>query len=371
MTGTQPQKVNEVIEEVYNSNPFIQGSPLKLYKVAKKINEKVRLIDVKDFLQSTLPYTLHYPARRVWHRNKIIVGGPHREAQADLVDLQSFSSNNDGYKYLLNFIDCFTRFAISKPLKSKNQMAVSKAIDEILRSYPVDYLQVDKGREFRNETCKRVTAKNGTFLFFTHNSDVKAALVERFNRTLRQMMFRYFTFKGTHRYIDILPELMKTYNNSIHRSIRMAPANVKESDTNVIFQRLYPGFRNERELRIYINKQDTSGSKFKVGECVRRKYFITPFDHRFYPNYYDRYYTINKIVKGYPYFKYKLKTYEDKIPVDGSFYEEELEKVKAVENRIEVLDTRVKRGKKEYLIKYIGYPSSHNEWKSADTIRKL
>jgi len=58
------------------------------------------------------------------------------------------------------------------------------------------------------------------------NEDIKAAVVERFNRTLKGKMYRYFTAKHTRRYVDVLPEFLHSYTRTYHRSVGMAPVEV-------------------------------------------------------------------------------------------------------------------------------------------------
>ena len=75
--------------------------------------------------------------------------------------------------------------------------------------------------------------------FYTTNSEVKASIVERFNRTLKSPMQRYFTWKNTLKYIDILPQLVKAYNHSYHCSIGMKPAEVNGRNESIVWKRLY------------------------------------------------------------------------------------------------------------------------------------
>ena len=86
-------------------------------------------------------------------------------------------------------------------------------------------LQTDESREFDNRHVQRPLNREN-IKFFTVKSQFKAAVCERFNRTLKTKMWRYFTRRGSYRWIDVLPELMRSYNSSIHRSIGMAPNDV-------------------------------------------------------------------------------------------------------------------------------------------------
>lgn len=351
--------------------PYGLGSSSKLYKEAKRINKKISHDEVKNFLKGNFVYTLHYPARRYWLRNRVIVSKPHEQAQMDLCDMTSLKNYNSGVNYLLTFIDCFSKFSIVKTLYTKSQQEVSSALDEILRNYYVEKLQSDRGKEFINSMVRKVAEKNGTYLFFTHNQDIKCSIVERFNRSLKSRMFKYFTMNGTRRYVDVLQKLVDAYNNSIHRSIRMAPSRVKMSDTSAIFKRLFPGFKNEHDLRSYIAQQDISKTKFKIGSLVRIKYYLNVMEHRFLPNYSDQIYRVTSIVKGYPRYRYRLSHLDKEEKLLRSFYEEELEEVRNNEYRIKVIDSRIRKGKKEYLIHFIGHDKSEDEWRSQSSIREL
>ena len=77
-------------------------------------------------------YTTHKPIRKKNKMNKVIVGGVNIQLQMDLVDMQQWSAENDSYRYILLAVDCFSRYAFSRPLKTKQGPAVALAIKEIL-----------------------------------------------------------------------------------------------------------------------------------------------------------------------------------------------------------------------------------------------
>jgi len=63
--------------------------------------------------------------------------------------------------------------------------------------------------------------------------------VERFNRTLKEKIFRYFTYKNTLRYTDVLEDLLHSYNNTYHRCIGMSPIEVNRQYEDAVRARLY------------------------------------------------------------------------------------------------------------------------------------
>ena len=73
-------------------------------------------------------------------------------------------------------------------------------------------IQSDQGKEFTNKEF--LNAFKDIYFFTTRNTDTKASIVERFQRTLKARMWRYFTRNKTRRYVDILPDLVYNYNSS-------------------------------------------------------------------------------------------------------------------------------------------------------------
>jgi transposase InsO family protein len=157
--------------------------------------------------------------------------------------MSKIQESNDGYRYLLTVIDCFSKFAWVIPLRKKDSKTSTVAFHALLTqvAHPrkPQTLQTDKGKEFLNKEFLEMLAKNGIHHFSTNNVDVKAAMAERFNRTIKAKLYRYFTHKNTTRYIEVLPKLLEGYNNSYHRSIGMAPSEVNELNSCDVYDKLF------------------------------------------------------------------------------------------------------------------------------------
>ena len=67
------------------------------------------------------------------------------------------------------------------------------------------------------------------------NPDVKCSIVERAHRTVKS---KYFTYKNTYRYIDVLPKFVRAYNATVHAATSMGPARVTDSDVLAIWSRM-------------------------------------------------------------------------------------------------------------------------------------
>ena len=115
-----------------------------------------------------------------------------------------------------------------------------KAFEAIFRQggrKPIQ-LQTDQGKEFYNRPFQTFLHQHQIHHFSTHG-DAKASTVERFNRTLKQRMYRYFTAANTLRYVPVLQDFVPGYNRSVHRSIGMPPQQVTHANEQQVWNRLY------------------------------------------------------------------------------------------------------------------------------------
>ena len=169
-----------------------------------------------------LAQELHKPRRVRFQRRRVHVKGIDLIWSADLVEMSAFSKDNHGVKYLLTIIDVFSKYAWVMPLKTKTGKDITKAFDYIIEGSgrKPSRLWVDKGTEFYNKTFKKYLEQNDIQMYSTHNEG-KAVVVERFNRTIKTRMWKYFSANSTTRYFDILPALLQQYNHSVHRSTGM------------------------------------------------------------------------------------------------------------------------------------------------------
>ena len=197
--------------------------------------------------------------------------------------------------------------------------------------------------------------------FFTVKSGLKVAMVERFNRTFKNKMYKYFTAKNTLTYIDVLPLLIKSYNSTCHRSIKMKPTQVTEANEAKVWDTLY-GSDVQKRVRF----------KFQVGDRIRISKVKRMFEKFYLPNYTDEMFTIYKrFTRQVP--VYKLKDDAGEI-LEGTFYEPELQKIIKNDDAYHVekiFRKRKRKGVVEYFVKWKGYADKFNSWVSERDILKL
>ena len=201
------------------------------------------------------------------------------QVQLDLVDMGKYGSKNKGYRWILTAVKILSRYAFAIPVHRKDSENMTKAVDLLLETFKERFgkypnsVQFDEGKEFYNVGVTNLL-KSLDVSYFSTKSNKKAAIVERFNRTLKTMMWKYFYSKGTYAWIDVLDELVENYNNTKHSSTLMKPADVNKSNNDALWVTLYGSALGELSL-----------PKFRVGDTVRVSRYKSVFGKGYEANF--------------------------------------------------------------------------------------
>ena len=357
----------ELLRKIYYdpSNSASFGSVDKLYRKATEINPFIKRNDVEKFLSGEFAYTLHRRIVRKYERNPVVANFHTELAQADLIDVARYARENDGHRYILTLLDVFSKYAYAVPLKSKAGADMARALETIFHTYRPCNLQTDEGTEFTCSAVQKLLKEHMVNFYLAKNENIKAAVVERFQRTLMSRVHKYFTSTGKHRFLDVLPDFLSSYNNTFHTSLRMTPSQACVADTSTVFMNLY-GCRSERELL-----KQKARAKYDAGVTVRIPKHKNVFEKGYRQNFTDQIYKVKSANTAGKRATYKLMSHDNKV-VPGSFYHQELQKV-ADNNtfRVEVLARR-KRGRvKQVKVRYINFTDVAPEWISETNLQSL
>ena len=206
---------------------------------------------------------------------------------------------------------------MDRSFKEKTGKEVAHAFSNILRERKPCKAWVDKEKEFYNKDVQKLVD-----LYSTENEQ-KSCVIERFNRTIKEKIFKYFSANNTRKYIDVLELPVGQYNNTIHSSTKMSPVEAsRELNENKVWINLYPEFGGKTLI-----------PKLSIGDNVR----ITKKKNTFHKGYTQRWteevFTISKIQLTIP-VTYKITDYNGE-EIQGSFYEQELQKTSQDVFRIE------------------------------------
>lgn len=370
----------KLLEEIY-FNPAHEASFSGIEKLVKATRGKVSREKVVDWLQGQDTYNLHIPTRRKFQRAFYNVTNIDDLWEIDLVDLKNLKDYNDGYVYLLVVIDVLSKYAWVEPLKNKSGEEVKNAFNRILENKNDDNsykkrepvcVQSDRGKEFLAREFQQMLVKRGIRFRAVRDPNTKAAVVERFNRTLKERMWRYFTYRNTHRYIDVLQQIIHAYNNARHSATKMRPSSVT--------------LENAQTARLNIlqkyNKNVLHGrkkAKYKKGDYVRISRERGPFAKGYEAGWTEEIFIIKRVFheRLHSPVVYELKDLSNEL-IEGLFYERELSIVKK-ENLLtdtEFIVEKVIRRKgtgrnKQVLVKWKGYPNKFNSWIPESDLKNL
>ena len=205
-------------------------------------------------------------------------------------------------------------------MKDKKTESVSSAFDLIFKKSKrkPETLWTDKGSEFISKHFKDFLKRHNITLYHTQNEE-RSNVVERWNRIMKNKMWKMFSANNNTVYWDRLDKLVDDYNNRKHSSIKMSPTEASKKE-------------NEKQV-------------FAV------------FDKGYTPNWTEEVFVIDKVNSTKPVTYNVVDLLGEK--VEGSFYEKELQKAKQQTFRIEKVVKRDNK-KKKALVKWKGYSDKFN-----------
>ena len=309
-----------------------------------------------DFNMEDLSKKLNKPVINKFPRKKIIVNCVDEIHSCDLVDMQKYARMNKGFKYIFTDIDVFSKYAWSFPIKSKKISDIKPCFEKIFKERKPSYIWSDQESAFFSKEMLKFFENNNVKIYHTY-SNLKAVIIERFNRSLRELMMKSFVKNNNTVWYNILLEIIKTYNNRYHRTMKMKPINVDKT--------------NEKHVKnnFYTYDVTTKIPKFKINELVRislkrRELFDKPSGNIKWSEELFKIYKINKSNV----ITYQLKDMNDKI-IKGQFYEKELQLTKNITGEY-IIEKILKTSNDKAYVKWRNYDSSFNSWVNKSDIKK-
>lgn len=370
---------SEVIRRLWSdpSCPAAFSSSDRMYKHLKATTHPtITRQRVQTALEGLLSFGLHREFHKVSKRswNPYFVRKRRQLVQIDLVDISALANQNEGIKFLLLIIDCFTKFAWVYPLLSKHGERVCDSIKKWVTTEEAasetEIIQSDLGTEFY---CRPVKAlfKQFDIRHLPSYGMSKSAIVERFAKTIQLLIYTFLSSKETLIYHTSLQDLVGVYNSRQHRSLDgLSP---HQADQLQFHDRVLDA--HERRWALVKRRQP----KFPLGAVVRIKLSETDrYQNR--KSYSEKFslelYRVVRINKRLPNPTYTLSSLNTRETIAGSFYANELRRVRLkfdTKYKIEaVLDRRHLRGRQpEVLVKWQGFDLSHASWEPVSAISSV
>ena len=363
------------------SHPGSYEGAKVLYNIVKKENKyKISHAKIKNWLSNQNAYTVNKAVKRNFERARVVVSGIDDQWDADLASFQPDATENDGFKYLLFVIDIFSRFGWVEPIKDKSSTEIVKAFKKILNGdRKPNRLRTDAATDFTSKGFQKCVTENKIIHFTTH-SEKQANYVERFIKTIKSKIFRFMNASNSKRYVDILPYLIDSYNNTWHSGIKSEPSNVNKVNENKLWWQMYwpknmkKDFREMKRMRKRKRMRKFKQRhvyKFNVGDQVRLSTRRGAFQREYDTRWTGEIFKIHRRFMNQELPMYKIVDWFNE-PVKGSMYQAELQKVDYNESdtiKIEnILKYKGRGTSKEALIKWKDWPKKFNSWILASQI---
>ena len=320
------------------------------------IKSKRKLGLGNNFTMEDLSNELNKPIIQKFERQKVIVKHINEIHSTDLVDMSQYSKMNRGYKYIFTNIDVFSKIAYAFPLKSKKIQDIKPCFEKIFKKNKPKYIWSDKEPAFFSKEMQQFFKDNNIKIYHT-NSHLKAVVIERFNRSLRELMMKEFVKNNNTIWYNILPKLIKIYNNKYHSTIKMKPIEVNKNNEKYIKE------------NIYTYNKTSKNPKFKIGDLVRISLKGRDLFDKLSSNikWSEELFKIHSINKSNV-IAYKIKDLNDEI-IEGIFYERELQKSKNT-SEVYIIEKIIRKNKNKYFVKWRNYSNDFNSWVDKDDIIK-
>ena len=225
-------------------------------------------------------------------------------------------------------------------------------------------LCTDKGSEFRR-SFDSVLAKYDIRKFYGPSS-TKCPQVEIVIKNLRTRIARFTEYKNSDRYIDDIQDIVLSYNKTYHSSIKMAPFDVNEYNTHIVYKNLY-----KRKMKFDITKYNKP-YKFAVGSTVRISMSKGLFSREYKVRFSRELFTISRAYRVNGIELYDVKDCDDDV-LTSAFYADELTKFredKKFKFKIDRIYNEEVRGGKSYVLVTFEY-SKCKEWILKNTITEV
>lgn len=309
------------MENIYENpqHPSAYGGVNRLYQSVKTDKSKS---DVLKFLYKNPTYRKFKNNRRKYKRARIFVTSIGYMYQSDLFDVQKLSQSNNGYRYILVVVDCFSRMIYARPLKRKTAQLTANALydvfDQLKKSgilSPRSLMGSDLGTELWNTETDKVFEKFGTS-HFALRAPKKASLAEISGRYLLDRIYKHMHATDTKKWIDDLQKFVDAKNSRPNKSLGgLASNQVTVANQASVFESLFP----DRYEHVKPKKPP-----FTIGQTVQLALDALPFGKSFHGYFSEKIYKIKQRLEYNGIYRYTLEDTSDGIEVSGTYYKEEL-----------------------------------------------
>ena len=361
--------INKILTDLYSNYKLNTAfsSVKRLYNAARVFIPDISVNDVAEFLKTQDSYTLHkHTRKRFKSYRKILAARPKVIISLDLIDMSKLALHNENYKYLMFFIDVFSRKNTVIPILSKNQYDFFQGLKRFFAfddNYKYVRLYSDYEGSLYSKLVQEFLNKNKILVYSNSSKERKNSLAEIGLKFLKRKIYQYMTHYSTDRYIDVLQHITSGINESNKRIFKngLLTPQILHDIKNVDF------LKEQFQKMYHINKISRQNKRhsFKINQLVR-----IPTSERTQSIFYkfhniantEEVFRIKKVNRDSLPFLYELEDLAGEV-ILGSFYGDELTptKLKAT-YPVKILQSKIIKKRKMVYVTYLGWPAKFNEW---------
>ena len=242
-------------------------------------------------------------------------------------------------------------------LEGKKISDIKPCFEKIFKERKPKFIWSDKESSFFSKEMLKFFEDINVKIYYT-NSNLKAVVIERFNRSLRELMMKEFVKNSNTIWYNILPKLIKFYNDRYHNTIKMKPFDLNKSNEKYIKNTIYkynitnkiPKFKINDIVRISLKRRELFDKPSSNIKCTEELFKIHSIDK-------------SNVIS------YKIKDMNNEI-IQGIFYEKESQLSKMKEDGLYIIEKIIRKVGNKYLVKWKGYDDSFNSYVNKNDIVK-
>lgn len=361
-----------------------------LYDLARQVDKRIKRRKVEKWLNNQMLHQLTKKRPRQTAVSSFVPSKPNSIYALDLIDMQKYSDNNNGYNWILNIMDIFTKFLWSIPLKNKRLNTIIGEMKKLFNkpTFKSPSVMLSDNEFNKEEYINFMKSYEIKPLFTIAGNPQSNGAIERLNRTIKEQIKKDFAIKNDSdgMWYKSLQRLVRAYNKRKHNTIGMSPIEaMKPENLEIVKSRI-----NDKKLS---NNFDGNDKDLHVGDKVR----LLVLDKKFKGNLFNwtrEVFTIKQKTKPRNLkqrIKYKVMDQKGEA-VRGFFNSSQLQKIEKVEHKdkvnqqidevseepeIDAIDGQVEdtgipekfmdkrkgsNGRVEYLVKWKGFTNKFNSW---------
>ncbi len=208
--------------------------------------------------------------------------------QFDLTFFPRYKTKNDGNYVLFTAINVNTRYAYAYYAKNKEMNTILDMLKDMEKKTVINSISCDEGLEFNNSEFIDFCEENNIELYVIKADGHKLGIINRFHRTIKEKLTKYFTANDTVRWIDVIVKIIYNYNHTINRGIGIEPNIV-----NSLIEHEFVMRNKYITDKIHDNKDTIS-----VGDKVRILNKRNMFEDKMLSRYSSTVFTVTKVTRN-------------------------------------------------------------------------